>query len=205
MDLNLKEVYENIADDFDTTRQFVWPCVKKFLDSIEPGSKGLEIGCGNGKNLLYRKDLEMYGVDFCENFVKICERKGLNVNQQDMRELKLEDNTFDFTISIAVLHHLYNRKDRLKSLREQVRVTKKGGKLYVLVWALEQEKDGKRTFSKQDEMVSWKKRESDKIYYRYYHLYKENELLEELDEIEGVKLLSSFFEKGNWGIIFEKL
>ena len=54
-------------------------------------------------------------------------------------------------------------------------------------------------------MVSWKKKESDKIYYRYYHLYKDNELLEELDEIEGVKLLSSFFEKGNWGIIFEKL
>lgn len=205
MDLNLKDVYENIADDFDTTRRIVWSCVKCFLDEIKPKSKGLEIGCGNGKNLLYRKDLEMYGIDFCERFVKICERKGLNVNQQDMRDLKFDDEIFDFTLSVAALHHLFKREDRLKSLREQVRVTKKGGKIFVLVWALEQEKNGRRIFKKQDEMVSWKKRASDIIFYRYYHLYKKNEILYELEEIKDIKLLSSFYEKGNWGIICEKI
>lgn len=204
MDLDLKDVYEEIAEDFDRTRFNVWPCVSKFLDNLPKDSHGLEIGCGNGKNMLYRKDIKMDGIDFCNNFVKICKNKGLNVNECDMRELNKEDNKYDFTISIAALHHLYKREDRVKSIKEQIRVTKIDGLILILVWALEQDGEHQtRKFKSQDEMVSWKKRKSNKTYYRYYHLYKDNELEEELKDL-NVEIVESFLERCNYGIICRK-
>jgi hypothetical protein len=53
----VKEVYEKIAGHFDTTRYAVWGCVKRFLDGVHKCSIVGDIGCGNGKNMAYRKDL----------------------------------------------------------------------------------------------------------------------------------------------------
>lgn len=202
MDNNLKDVYEEIAPEFDQTRQRVWLCVRKFLNSIPKGYKGLEIGCGNGKNMLFRQDLKIEGIDFCDNFIKICHKKGLLVKQADMRNLPYKSDVYDFSFSIAVLHHLYNLEDRIKAIKEQIRVTKKGGLMMVLVWNLNDSRF--RQFSKSDEMVSWKKKNG-KILYRYYHLYKENELKNELSQCKDIKIKSEFIENGNSGIIFTKI
>ena len=53
-DKNVEEVYDNISESFDNSRNKVWESVKEFLDTQEEYSIGLEIGCGNGKNMLYR-------------------------------------------------------------------------------------------------------------------------------------------------------
>lgn len=204
MDLNLKKVYEDIANEFDQTRQRVWSCVGKFLDTIERDSLGLEIGCGNGKNMLYRGDLNMVGIDFCETFVNMCKDKNLSVIQGDMRNLPFNNDIFDFSISVAVLHHLYKRENRLQALKEQLRVTKSGGKILILVWALNQENGSVRKFKNSDEMVSWKKKDGN-IVYRYYHLYKEEELLEDIYNIKGVEISDYFNERGNWCIILNKI
>mgnify|MGYP003336655469 CR=1 FL=1 len=43
--------YTAIAQDFDKTRGYVWPCVKRFLEgnNHRTGSSVLEAGCGNGR------------------------------------------------------------------------------------------------------------------------------------------------------------
>ena len=205
MDSNLKNVYEDIANEFDQTRQRVWNCVKNFLSSLPKDYVGLEIGCGNGKNMLFRPELKMVGVDFCENFIKICHKKQLEVYQADMRSLPFENESFDFSISIAVLHHLFERSERLKGIKEQIRVTKKGGKIMILVWALEQENSTQpRRFKTSDEMVSWKKKNGE-ILYRYYHLYEKKELLNELVNFKNILIEEIFNENGNWGVILTKI
>lgn len=204
MDIGLKDIYEEISQEFDETRQSVWKCVKRFLDSLDANLTGLEIGCGNGKNMLYRKDLNMIGIDFCENFVKMCKRKKLSCFQCDMRNISLEDNIFDFTISIAVLHHLYKLEDRLKTLGEQIRVTKKDGVMLILVWAKKQDEDSKVRFTKSDEMVPWQRKTGEYVY-RYYHIYDEGELENEIKRFKNVEIIKSFYEKGNYGIIIKKL
>ena len=205
MDSNLKNVYEDIASEFDETRQRVWSCVQKFLNTLSSGSTGLEIGCGNGKNMKFRDDLIMTGVDFCENFIKICQKKKLDVYQADMRSLPIKDNSYDFSISIAVLHHLFEKKDRLKAISEQLRVTKKGGRGMILVWALEQEKSTQpRRFKSSDEMVSWKRKDG-KTLYRYYHLYQEKELIREVSTFKNISVKKMFTENGNYGVIFTKI
>jgi len=205
MDLNLKNVYEEIASDFDKTRRIVWTGVKDFIDDQVKDTQGLEIGCGNGKNMLYRNDLVIEGVDFCEKFVEICKEKNLTVSQGDMRELLYDDNNFDFTLSVAVLHHLYSLEDRLKSIKEQIRVTKKDGQILIIVWALKQTNFyQKREFTKTDEMISWKKKDG-KILYRYYHMYHEDELETEVKSFSNIKVIKSFYDRGNYGVILKKI
>ena len=50
---------------------------KNFIDSLESGSKLFEAGCGNGKNLTYRKDIQTYGCDISSGLIDVC-RKNQN-------------------------------------------------------------------------------------------------------------------------------
>ena len=198
-DIHVKNVYNIIASEFDNTRYRPWTCVESFLDNIPKGSTIGDIGCGNGKNMLYRKDCLNYGCDFSEGLVNICLEKKLNVVCGDILNIPFKDNTFDYTICIAVIHHLSTEEKRKNAIKELQRVTKKGGKILVLVWALEQEKDSKRKFSKQDNFVDWKDKKKVILGKRYYYVFKQNELeslIEDKDNIEN-----SFYEKGNWGMV----
>ena len=49
-EINVKDVYNKIAKEFSDTR-YVLGHVLKILDSVKPGSKIGDIGCGNGKNM----------------------------------------------------------------------------------------------------------------------------------------------------------
>ena len=86
---------------------------------------------------------------------------------------------------------------------------KDNGEILILVWAFEQESDSRRTFTKQDNMVSWilqKKYTKDKIkdetYHRFYHVFKKGEL-DKLCDLPNVSVEKSFYEKGNWCIILK--
>ena len=66
------DTYNKIADEFNITRYSVWNKVKNFIDSLESGSKLFEAGCGNGKNLTYRKDIQTYGCDISSGLIDVC-------------------------------------------------------------------------------------------------------------------------------------
>ena len=201
-EINVKQIYDKIANEFDNTRSCPWTCVENFLDSIPPNSNIGDIGCGNGKNMLYRKDCNNYGCDFSEGLVKICLKKNLNVVIGDVLSIPYNDNTFDNTICIAVLHHLSTTEKRKKAIQELIRVTKGGGKILVLVWALEQESDSRRKFIKQENMVDWKDKKGNLLGKRYYYVFKKNELESLIDD--NIKIEKSFYERGNWGLILKK-
>lgn len=203
--MNIKQVYEEIADDFDQTRQYIWGGIKSFLDNCPSNSKILEIGCGNGKNMLYRKDLNFKGIDICEKFIEICQNKNLDVSLGNTLNLNFKDNTFDFTFSVAVIHHLDNKNDRIKAIQEHIRVTKPKGHIFIQVWAMKQPDKSKRKFNSNDEMVPWIKRSDGKTVYRYYHIYDDYELADDIKNIYNVKIIKYFYEFGNWIIILEKI
>ena len=103
-DSEVKNTYEQIASHFSETRHHVWPPVKKYIDGFKSNSFVADVGCGNGKNM-YRQDCEFIGLDFCSNFTKICYEKGLSSVVADSLNLPLRDNIFDYTMSVAVIHH----------------------------------------------------------------------------------------------------
>lgn len=201
-EINVKQIYDKIANEFDNTRYRPWTCVENFLDSIPPNSNIGDIGCGNGKNMLYRKDCNNYGCDFSKNLVNICLQKNLNVVIGDILNIPYNDNIFDNTICIAVIHHLSSTEKRKKAIQELIRVTKNGGKILILVWALEQESDSRRKFVKQENMVDWKDKKGNLLGKRYYYVFRKGELESLIND--NIKIEKSFYERGNWGLILKK-
>ena len=201
-EMYVKNVYNTIASEFDTTRYRPWTCVEEFLDTIPKGSIIGDIGCGNGKNMLYRKDCLNYGCDFSESLVKICLQKNLNVICGDILDIPYKNDSFDYTICIAVIHHLSTVEKRKKAIEELERVTKKGGKILVLVWAFEQEEQSRRKFTTQEIFVDWRDKQQNLLGKRYYYVFQKNELESLVDE---KKVEKSFYEKGNLGILFKRV
>jgi len=107
MDSDIEMTYDNIAYKFDKTRYRVWNAVQKVLDSFEKDSNNIDMGCGNGKNMLYRKDINFTGIDISQKFIDICEKKNLECYKSDVRKTIFENDKFDNSISIAVIHHIY--------------------------------------------------------------------------------------------------
>ena len=87
---HVHRVYDRIAEGFSKTRFNVWPSVKKFLDGIPiddtediedsgiQGVKVLEVGSGNGKNLIYLENVKnKMGCDMSTKFVSEVRANGI--------------------------------------------------------------------------------------------------------------------------------
>ena len=106
----------------------------KFDLNYFKGKKGLDIGCGNGRYTLALKKMglkSIIGCDISPVNIKTCNEnkkklgiKNIKFQKQDALKLKYPTNSFDFTMSYGVFHHT---KSLNKSVKEMVRVTKKGG------------------------------------------------------------------------------
>jgi len=203
--LSVKEVYNKIATQFDNTRQRIWTVVKSFMDTLPSHSHVLELGCGNGKNMLYRGDLYITGIDISEEQVRICKAKGLHVTEGTITSLDFPANSFDTMICIATYHHLDNDDDRQRCLKEMYRCLKSGGQILITVWAMEQEPTSNFHFTQTNSMVPWKSRTDNNTYLRYYHIYQKSELLDEVQrlcpELTPVRFL---WDQGNWNLVLQK-
>lgn len=204
--------YSSISDDFDSTRIRVWPCVKNFINSLESYSTLLEVGCGNGKNLLYRKDLVTLGTDFVPNMVSISSKKGINCVLANALELPFSNDSIDNVISVAVFHHLSTEERRILALQEMIRVMKPGGRGLLVVWAYEQELNSKKTsvkhsIKKGDNMIRWhgKGNTSDvSKAHRYYYFYDKDSFTKYI-QIDNIRHDKIYWESGNWILEFTKI
>lgn len=197
---NVKYIYNIISEDFNRTRYSVWKSVEEFIKTFSTNSNFLEIGCGNGKNMLLRPN-NFIGCDNCENFLKLCKKKNLNVINCCATKLPFCNNSFDASISVAVIHHLSTYERRIKAISEQIRVTCVGGKIFIEVWGFEN--NNRVVDGKQDSMVPWKYK--GKIYNRYYHFFKKEELLNIIKIFKNVIIETICCEKYNWIIILRKI
>lgn len=198
------DFYDKNAFNFSKTRVNPWPGTIQFLNNIEKNSKVLDVGCGNGRNLFYREDINMTGLEYSKELCKIVENKGGKVINANMTDMPFDNNYFDYIICIASYHHLDNDKDREKAVNEMFRVLKEKGKIFIQVWAMEQPFNSKRKFLKRNQIVPWKNKDGS-ILNRYYRIYPKGELEIEVKKFNSdFELLKSFYEEGNWIIILLK-
>ena len=113
----VKNIYDEIGKYFNKTRAYLWNGIKNFVESLKKDSLVLDIGCGNGKNMLIRNDCVFIGIDNSKTLIEICKEKGLNVILADMRVLPFNDNKFDHLISVASFHHIEKEEDRIKTFK----------------------------------------------------------------------------------------
>lgn len=208
------DVYNDIASHFSQTRYKPWPIVETFLNRQNDYSVGIDVGCGNGKYLGINPKLFIIGTDRSQGLIE-CARginQQYNIGIADGLTLPHPDNTFDFAISIAVIHHFSTCERRIQAINHILTKIKSGGQVLIYCWALEQENSrrGYKEGDDQDILVPWvlqKKIKDSSIEpvtkYRYYHLYKKGEL--ELDaQSAGGKIINHGYEKDNWWVIITK-
>lgn len=145
LDTILNNYYENnyIEDERlkkDKTHYLEYITTTTYINKyLNKNDHILEIGAGTGAYSLYYASLgyKVDAVELIQNNVdllksKITNNMDINAYQGNALDLsRYEDNTFDITLLLGPLYHLFKKEERDKALSEAIRVTKYGGKILV--------------------------------------------------------------------------
>ena len=114
--------------EYITTMRYI----EKYLS---PDARIIEIGAGTGRysHALARKGYSVDALELVEHNIEIfkentSEGEKVTVTQGNATDLSaFESDTYDITLLLGPMYHLFTKEDKLKALSEAIRVTKKGG------------------------------------------------------------------------------
>lgn len=209
-----KRIWDSISGPWEEYRGKPVPLISEFLKDKK--GRVIDIGCGNGRNMIANNAITYYGVDFSngqiENAIKRAEKEHINAifYKEDASKLNKEifkNNLFDYGLFIATLHCLETSEKREKALLEFYRVLKPGALGLITVWnSSDLRFDSVKNHG--DVYMSWK--ENYKLFYRYYYLYNKKELISLIESVgfsvEEIYdfILGDRFSKKNWIIRVKK-
>jgi SAM-dependent methyltransferase len=206
MDEINKDVYEKIAKRFSETRSgYYWNEITDYIKSLPAHSLIADAGCGNGRymnlNSKFGLHHQFIGFDFCDESTKICNKRGFDICVGDTRTIPYRSNVFDSTISIAVIHHLDSDIKRINACKEISRITKKGGTVFIQVWASDVKKTKKfiPINDNNDYYVTWYIDKDTRVK-RYYHLFERDEFVNIVTQ-SGITILKCIYDHENWIIV----
>jgi SAM-dependent methyltransferase len=141
-------MYDEIGVHFSRTRSkkygsesLNWPIIDNFLSLIPPGSKVLDIGCGNGRLVSgLPSTISYFGFDFSRTLVSEAKKTypkrkfvvGDATDHKFWRGLEMYDAIF----SVAVLHHIPTREEQLAILKNAKRHANKKARFVLTTWNL---------------------------------------------------------------------
>ncbi len=105
---------------------------------LKPGMRILEIGAATGRysHALARMGYQVDALELLEHNIEIFKQNtqpGENITIQQGNAIDLSsfpDDTYDITLLLGPMYHLFTQEDQHKALSEALRVTKPGGLLY---------------------------------------------------------------------------
>lgn len=114
--------------EFLTTMRYI----EKYL---RPGMRILEIGAATGRysHTLARKGYRVDAVELIQHNIDIFNTltqpgEDITIHQGNAKDLScFADDTFDMTLLLGPMYHLFTVEEQLQALSEAIRVTKKGG------------------------------------------------------------------------------
>lgn len=120
--------------EFVTTMKYI----KEYLGD-DKNAKILELGAATGRYSIALADMgyRVTAVELVEHNLKVLKSKikqehRIVAEQGNAMDLsRYEDASFDMTLVLGPMYHLYNLEDKKKVMEEAVRVTKKGGVVMV--------------------------------------------------------------------------
>jgi len=229
----VKDVYDHIADDFSASRYKMWPLVEDFVDKVPNDHFVVDLGCGNGKNLLKIRNHGL-GLELSGNLARICGERNIEVTVGDCTKTQLRDEICDVVISI-VLHHMSTVKRRIEALKEIGRILRRGGKAMVTSWAMKQTNESGKTsnyakkenslksensahlpihkartnFEAQDVLVPFKGSKEGKstdtaAKHRFYHVFMEGEMKSLAQAAGCFTEIEEVYDDGNYVLFLRK-
>ena len=105
---------------------------------LKPGHRVMEIGAGTGRysHALARQGYTVDAVELVEHNIEIFRSKTqpeerITITRGNAMDLSaFPDETYDITLLLGPLYHLYSKEDKQQALGEAVRVTKQGGVIF---------------------------------------------------------------------------
>ncbi len=138
----LSDFYENYDEhgrllskhgyvEFATTMRYI----EKYL---KPDMRIIEIGAATGRysHTLAQKGYTVDAVELLKHNIEIFRQNTqqneiITITQGNATDLSaFESNTYDITLLLGPMYHLFNEEDKTKALSEAIRVTKKGGIIF---------------------------------------------------------------------------
>ena len=109
--------------------------IEKYL---RPGMRILEVGAATGRysHALAQMGYQVDAVELVQHNIILFSEKtkpgeSVIVRQGDARDLSVfQDDTFDMTLVLGPMYHLFTEEDQKQALREAIRVTKPGGTVF---------------------------------------------------------------------------
>lgn len=139
----LSQYYENYDENsrLDSRHGMVeYLTTIRYVDKyLRPGMRILEVGAATGR-YSHKFAQQGYQVDAVEllehNIDKFRENtlagENVRIIQGNAKDLSFfDDDTYDITLLLGPMYHLFTEKDKLQALSEAIRVTKKGGIVFV--------------------------------------------------------------------------
>ncbi len=136
--------YNNYDEDVrlvkDNANNIEFLITKNYIDKyLTKDSKILEIGAGTGRYSLHyaTKGYDVTSIEYVEHNLNILKSKITNdmkivAEQGDAVDLsRFKDNTFDMTLVLGPLYHLFEEDDINKAIEEAIRVTKNNGVIMI--------------------------------------------------------------------------
>ena len=117
--------------EFTTTMKYI----EKYLN---PGMRIMDIGAATGRysHTLARMGYQVDAVELLEHNIEIFMSnteadESVTITRGNAMDLSdFESNTYDITLLLGPMYHLFTKEDKQKALSEAIRVTKKGGIIF---------------------------------------------------------------------------
>jgi cyclopropane fatty-acyl-phospholipid synthase-like methyltransferase len=142
---DVREGYERIAETYAAQRdQFKSaPYLKRFIDSIPPGSKILDLGCGAGQPVdafLVAHGFQVHGIDISERMIDLARRNVPEATYEvrNMMDLADREITVDGIVAFYSIFHT-PRSEHRSLLDRLASFLDKGGSLLITMGAVKWE------------------------------------------------------------------
>lgn len=219
----VKKNYEDVAEEFDITRQKEpWQGLVELAKIVEDENSVLDVGSGNGRlvRLFGGKTINYLGVDSSSSMVELAKANfpGYSFLTGDILELgQIKKINFDYVFCIAVLHHLPGADLQIAALKQLKNKVGADGKIIISVWNMWAQKKyrsliikyyllklvGKNKMDLGDIIFSWKNSLGEKLSERYYHAFTKCQL-KKIAKAAGLQIEKLYKDKYNYYLILKK-
>ena len=191
----IESTWNSIAESFDKTRKKPWEICQKFISTLSPSSTVGDFGCGNGRHTkicsaycsrVIALDLSNLLLNIAKNSMLYNNCQNVDYIHGSLTNIPLKNEVLDAVISIATIHNIPRKENRIQSLHEIYRILKKDGITLISVWSKHQKK---YQITKNNVINEFNLEEGDRIVYwdqnhkhvpRFYHFYGEEEFEDDL-------------------------
>lgn len=101
-----------------------------YFEQFRKTGKLIDVGCGIGYFLeeAKKRGWEVYGTEYTEEAIQICEGKGITMKKGKLNPADFEAESFDIITNFEVIEHINNPQEEIQNFNQ---ILRKGGLVYI--------------------------------------------------------------------------